>query len=242
MNSTNLLLGSTGFLLVVALLFSFTKMNEGKNQNPNEIEALTLELARLEAEKELLEKQSRQPSSGSLIFTTPYQPSAPLEVPEKKDENEAALAEMKDQIEILAANQTTLRTEVADVNRPAPEPLLPDLLDEPVEEVVEEPVVEDPHLARRGRIIESAILQATIQAWDPEEWIVVIDPSARANFNVGDKLALRRNNGILCTFLIERQVGPQYIGTLMSNLASGAPEVVPGDELIIPPPFKRPTE
>jgi hypothetical protein len=237
MNSSNLLLGSTGFLLVVALLFSFTKMNQGKSENPGQIAALEREIARLEAEKERVETQHRQ-SPGSLIFTSsPYR--ATPEVVES-DDTEDKMKDIQKQLDLLAQENSDLRSEVSRNSEPAPtpEPTLPDL----AEETLEEPEAlepEDPYAERRARLISNALLQATVQAWDPEYWTIALDPAARANFTVGDELAVRRNDGILCTFTVTNQMGQQYIADLKSNLAAGAPEIVPGDELIIPPAFDR---
>ena len=78
MNSTNVLLGSTGFLLVVALLFSFTRMNNEKNKNPEEVAYLLREIELLQEEKAALEKQKRKQSSNSLIWQQASYTSAPV--------------------------------------------------------------------------------------------------------------------------------------------------------------------
>lgn len=223
MNSTNLLLGSTGFLLVVALLFSVSKMNTGKNENPGEIAALKREIQRLEDER--LQSQKQAPTN--LIFTSqPYTSSAPVAAVEGEDA-EDKMRDIQAQLDLLARENEELRTAQA-------APAL-------VEEEIPEPEVEeaDPYAERRARLIRNALLQATVQAWDPEFWTIAIDPATRANFVVGDELALRRNDGILCTFTVTSKIGEQFIGDLKSNLATGAPEIVPGDELIIPPAFDR---
>ena len=231
MNSTNLLLGSTGFLLLVALFFSYTQMNQGKNENPSEIAALKREIDRLEQDRNQLRQLQAKPS---LIFPrAPYTPS-----PEPKTEENDAEEKMKqiqNQLDQLAQENDDLRDDIATAKQPAPELILPELVEE--EEVIEEPPAPDPAAERRSRLIKNALLQATVQAWDPEFWTIAIDPAARANFNVGDELALRRNDGILCTFTVTSQMGEQYIGDLKANLAQGAPEIVPNDELIIPPAF-----
>ncbi|MDQ8190518.1 hypothetical protein [Roseibacillus persicicus] len=225
MNSTNILLGSTGFLLVVALLFSITKMNQGKNEDPGQIAALMREVERLEAEQ----AQLKQKAPSSLIFTTsPYQP-APVEV--KSDDTAKTLASIQEEMSRMRVDMENAR--------PAAEEMVLTELDEVEDELLEEELAEeaDPYAERRARMIRNALLQATVQGWDPEYWTISLDPAARANFNVGDELAVRRNDGILCTFVVSSQVGSQYIADLKSNLATGAPEIVPGDELIIPPAY-----
>ncbi len=235
MNSTNLLLGSTGFLLLVAFVFSFSQLNKGRTTNSGEIQALTQEIRRLETEKELLEKRQRQ-SPNNLIFTSsPYQ--APVEVV-ASDDTEAKMKELQAQLDLLSEDNSSLRDEVARANTPAPD--LTEELTEEEELTTEEIPTEDTEFAeRRARLIRNAFLQATVEAWDPEYWTIAIDPAARANFSVGDELAVRRNDGILCTFTVTNQIGSQFVGDLKSNLAPGAPEVLPGDELIIPPAFDR---
>ncbi|MGJ8726162.1 MAG: hypothetical protein ACSHYB_16520 [Roseibacillus sp.] len=230
MNSTNLLLGSTGFLLLVALLFSFTQMNQGKSENPGEIASLKREIERLEDER----RQLQNKPTTSLIF--PRAPYTTVSSPPVAEEDDA-MEQIQDRLDQLAQENSDLRDNLASASRPAPEPLLPDLTEE--EEVIEEPAEADPYAERRARLISNALLQATVQAWDPEFWTIAIDPAARANFNVNDELAVRRNDGILCTFTVTSQRDGFYIGDLKSNLAAGAPEIVPGDELIIPPAFDR---
>lgn len=233
MNSTNLLLSSTGFLLVVALLFSFTKMNQGKNQNSAELVALSREVERLENEKKLFEQQNT-----SLIFSQPhYSPS--FEAPQENS-TKNQLEEAQSQLDSLAAENQNLRDQVANANQSNSEVLLPDLEEQPAETA--QPEKEDQYSARRARLIKTALLQGTVQAWDPEFWTIAIEPTARANFNLGDELALRRNDGVLCTFNVTSRAGGQFIGDLKSNLATGAPEIVPGDELIIPPVYDRKIE
>ena len=207
-------------------------MNQRKNESPGEITALEREIERLETEKNLLEQQRTQ--SGNIIFTSPYRSSAPEIV--QNDDTEDKMKDIQKQLDLLAQENDDLRDEVSRSNQP--EPLLPDLAEETLEEpeLVEE---EDPYAERRARLINNALLQATVQAWDPEYWTIALDPAARANFSVGQELALRRNDGILCTFTVASKLGEQFIADLKSNLATGAPEIVPGDELIIPPAFDR---
>ena len=147
------------------------------------------------------------------------------------------MKQIQNQIDQLAQENNDLRDDLATAQQPPVEPLLPELVEEEV--VIEEPAAPDPYAERRARLITNALLQATVQAWDPEFWTIAIDPAARANFSVGEELALRRQDGILCTFTVTSQMGDQYIGDLKSNLADGAPEIKPGDELIIPPAFDR---
>lgn len=229
MNSTNLLLGSTGFLLVVALLFSFTKMNRDKSENPSEIAALEREIARLEAEKVRIEKPSH-----NLTLSFPPLRTAPETI--TSDNTEDKMKDIQEQLDLLTQENNELRDEVSRSSEPEPDPLLTDLASESAEAPVEEV---DQYAERRARLIRNALLQASVQAWDPEYWTIALDPAARANFTVGDELAVRRNDGILCTFVVTSQLGQQYIADLKSNLAAGAPEIVPGDELIIPPAFDR---
>ena len=234
MNSTNLLLGSTGFLLLVALLFSFTQMNQGKSENPGELASLKREIERLEDERRQVQRD-RAPQTSLIFPRAPYTTTPPPAVEE--DDSEDQMEEIQKKLDLLAQENDDLRDDLESAKQPAPviEPLLPDLVEEEV--VIEEPAAPDPKAERRARLIKNALLQATVQAWDPEFWTIAIDPAARANFTVGDELALRRNDGILCTFTVSSQIGDQYIGELKANLAQGAPEIVPTDELIIPPAF-----
>ena len=235
MNSTNLLLGSTGFLLLVALLFSYTQMNQGKNENPGEIASLKREIDRLENERVQL---NNKPPTNLIFTSSPYGNTPPPVVEEDKADDK--MDQIQKSLDLLAQENKDLRDDIADATRPAPA-VVPVVIPEVVvEEVVEEePAEPDAYAERRARLISNALLQATVQAWDPEFWTIAIDPAARANFDVGEELALRRNDGILCTFTVTSKSEGFFIGDLKSNLAAGAPDIVPGDELIIPPAFDR---
>jgi seryl-tRNA synthetase len=232
MNLTNILLGSTGVLLVVALFLSYGNMDKERESDPDEIAKLRREIERLEtASNQLQRSRSSQPS---LIFPNNYgNPSSPSSSSQNSSESggdqEATnekLESLKEQIEALTAAQETPSLE-------------PDTGDDDVVEMagLAEESEADARSERRTRLIGNAILQATVLEWSPEDWIAAIEPSARANFNVGDELALRRNGGILCYFTVTKEAGGAFIVALRGSLAEGAPEVVPGDELIIPPAF-----
>ncbi|MBK1835315.1 hypothetical protein [Roseibacillus ishigakijimensis] len=233
MNSTNILLGTTGLLLVVALVFSFNKMNQDEDESADKIAALARELERLEAEKNELE-QRRSP--GIIFQTSPVAAKATPELDESEEANQR-FAAIQNQIEALTNENAALRDDLAQINEPAEEP---ELNLEALAEETEEPevtAVNQSLIERRARLIRDAILQATVMGWDRDEWLAVIEGTEQANFRVGDVLALRRNDGILCTFDITRQEGNQSIAVLKGNLGVEPPEIVPGDELIIPPAF-----
>lgn len=229
MNLTNILLGSTGVLLLVALVLSFGKMNNGRDDSPDEIAKLRREILQLQmADNDLERKPAASPS---LIFpTTPYNPTPATELASQESGQSSAetnrkLQELQDQIaELTRANQApavvpeVIEAELATVE-PDPEP------------------VPDPDAESRMRLIRNAILQATVLEYSAEDWIAAIEPTSLANFAVGDELALRRNDGILCYFTVTKQAGGAYIVALKAGLADGAPEIVPGDELIIPPAY-----
>jgi len=228
MNSTNLLLGTTGGVLAAALLFSFTQMNAAKKADPSEIAELRAEIQRLELARTKLQQNNTNPS---LIFP-PNSYDTPTTPVATKDVSEEKLEELQKQIAELTESQQATQTLL---NRPAPEPK-PEpepIIEESIPELVEEPTA-DPNQEKRSRLINQAILQATIQTWDSENWLAVLEPTGAKNFEVGDELALRRNGGILCTFYVSSAVSGQYIADLKSTLAKGAPEIVVGDELIIP--------
>lgn len=239
MNSTNVLLGSTGFLLVVALLFSFTRMNNEKNKNPEEVAYLLREIELLQEEKAALENQKRKQSSDSLIWQQASYTSAPV-APEATTTS-TDYSEIQEQI--AALREDIANRAPAPTPDPAPTTILPDLT-EPIiaDPVIDEVVEETPHQKQRQKLIELAILQGTVQGWDPDWGTVIVDPAPRANFALGDTLALRRNNGILCSVQIESRADQQYVGTVVATLAGEMPQLTPGDELIIPPPFERITE
>lgn len=226
MNLTNILLGSTGVLLLVALLLSFGRMNSGRNDSPSEIEKLRREVKELELAESQLQRQGTP--SPSLIFPTNSYGSSPIgggsasQTAADAEETSRKLEELQAQIRDLT-----------EANQPPP------IIEEEVAEVTEEEVepISNGDAERRQRLIRNAILQATVLEYSAEDWLAAIEPTSLANFNVGDELALRRNDGILCYFLVTKEASGAFIVTLKAGIADAPPEIVPGDELIIPPAF-----
>ena len=245
MNTTNLLLGLVGLLLLGFVVTSAKQM--GEEETSDEYAALKREIAALEEEQASFKKK-RQQTLTPLIYHTSSAPSAPKGPTEEELREQQAAAESKAAIETLVSNSNNLTTQVQNMQRdledlrqspPVPEPLMDDMPDVSEVAVATEPEAPNPRERRREFLITSATLQGTVQAFEAEDGFIIIESGPQANFRVGDQLAIRRNNGILCTFTVSgNAVDGSFIAEMHGNLAGGVTNVQVGDELILPPPFQ----
>lgn len=221
MTTTTTLLGATGLVLVAAFFLAFAKLQREKAASPEDIEALRREISALNVAHAELSKNNltflSTSSYVSNVGTTTPEPSTTAPASEARyEELNAEIAKLRDD---LASAQ-------AEPEEPAPDPAALQAAEE-----------EEAEAASRARLISQAILQANIAQWDPEQWFAVIEPSPSANFSIGEVLGVRRNGGILGRLRIDRAAGGQYIASLTSAIGGSAPDIRPGDELIIPPAF-----
>lgn len=219
MTTTQTLLSVTGLVLLAAFFMAFTKMQQEKAASPEEIEALRREIAALNLKHAELSKNNlTYLSTQSYVSNSPSKASSATSAPA----SEARYEELNAEIEKLRSDLATAQTE------PTPEV-------NPAEE--EAATAQASKEESRARLISQAILQATVSQWDPEQWFAVVEPTPSANFSVGEVLGVRRNNGILGRFRIDRAAGGQFIASLTSKIGDGDPDIRPGDELIFPPAF-----
>jgi len=217
MDTLKILLLATMALLVGALAVSIKRMNADVAAAPEgEIAALRQQLfeieqamKRLEIEKErkLLREAAEAPSGSDAVTRG--------EVEESKAELEARLAQ-------LEAEAVEFKE---DAERAEQEALL-----------MNERFAEDKDkVARRMRVINEAMLIATIQEWveDPSGFgnFAVLDIERPENVQSGTVLAIRRNGGILGKL----RVGEVTIDGAIGNPTKPFGEIKPqrGDELIL---------
>ncbi len=234
MNTTNILLGTTSLLLVVAFALSFGNFSKNRNSDANnkEYEQLRTELAAAKATQEKMQLEFLRSSTAAATPTTsaPVIPSAvatetaPLDDDLKK--------KLEEQIAALESENSELEKEKekaelkADVNEK--ETLL----------VMREKTKEAQRQQRDAKRVTEALLMGTVSGFNKEYGFLTFVPTENANFQPGKELGIRRNSGILGRITIDRLEGDQYIANVKENAyAGGIPDIVEGDEVIVVPPF-----
>jgi hypothetical protein len=225
MNTTNILLGTTSLLLVVAFALSFGDFNKNRNSASanKEYEEIRAELA---AQKALFDKMQLENLRSSAITTPVPAPIAPSPAPTEiaplsedlKSKLEAEIAKLKDE-----KDKAELK---ADTNEK--ETLI--LMGEKTKAAQRQ--------ERDAQRVTNALLMGNVSAFKKDWAWLSFSPTDSANFQPGQELGIRRNSGILGRITIDRLEGDQYVANVKENAyAGGIPDIVEGDEIIVIPPF-----
>lgn len=216
MNITQILLGSTAAMLLVALILSFSAMKSGEAEDGREQTATELmeENARLQAEIERLR-------SGRAIAG----PAAAVEAPNGMSEKE--LDAIKENNRLLTEQLEAAKKEK-------------ELAEQEAAAITERQAGKHDKEGRRARLISQAMLMAQVKevAKDEESGIhvIVLDVKMREQVRVGTELAIRRGTGIIGRLNVSSESdGNVFADPLPGTFPSGEIDVKTGDELIIPP-------
>lgn len=226
MNYTNLLLGTTSILIVVAFALSFGGFNEGRDSeaSKDELAKLTSAVEILKAENRALERNFLRTNSAA--FTPP--PASPTNLPiapgpvassNPDQESLGKIKELEDKNRELEEKALALEEENNRANKDR-----------------REITIEQNMAAKK---IQMAMDMGTVKSANKEQAIVIYEPSANApSFQPSRILAIRRNTGIIGTIVIERlDASGQYIATMRPHGYSpdGYPDIQPGDTVIVDP-------
>ena len=234
MNTTNILLGITSLLLVVAFALSFGNLNKNsKSDSANEeYEALRTEIAAAKLAQEKMQLEilrsnsvaSATPAPTPVITTPAPTETAPLSE-DLKSKLEARIEELqKEKSELVDDKEKAERK--AEVNEKEAMIVLGDKRKAAQRQ------------ERDARRVTNALLMGTVSAFKKEWAWLSFAPTDSANFQPGQELGIRRNSGILGRITVNRLEGNQYIADVKENAyAGGIPDIVEGDEIIVVPPF-----
>jgi len=216
MNITQILLGSTAALLLVAIVLSYGDMREGEQQHGLHQSA-----------SELMEDNARLQAELDRLRSGPVATKAELEVEMPNEMTEVKLAEIEQQNELLRqqlASEATMR-EQAEAEAVALTERQSGRLDK------EE---------RRARNITIATLMAQVAevAQEGEISIILIDVKIPDQVQLNTELAIRRGNGIIGRLTVSNiSEGNVFADPIPGTFPGGATDVKVGDELIIAPSF-----
>lgn len=216
MNITQILLGSTAAMLLIALVLSYSSMKDGEVEDGRIHSAVELreENARLQAEIDRLR-------SGRTI-------AAPVPDVEKPD----TMSEEK--LKAIEAQNRLLSEQLENIKKEK------DLVEKEAEALNERSLGKRDKEARRARLISQAMLMAQVKevAKDPESGIqiIVIDVKMHEQVRIGTELAIRRGTGIVGRLQVSSESeGNYFADPLPGTFPSGEIDVKEGDELIFPP-------
>ena len=226
MNTTNILLGTTTVLLIVALSVTFDGFNHQRESEEATLQrkALEAEIKRAEAEAEAWRLESARlsratpPTEGaqplpdlrnsSPTASTPASPEPPQpDLLEALEKERLKNAELEQRLETSKAETAAMLEEKNKVKA---------------------------EQKRRADKIRQSLLMGTVTNADKSYGQVIFRPTASANFQTGAVLAIRRNQGIVGRVVVDRFDQGMYICTMKPNGYSpdGFPDITPGDEVI----------
>ncbi|MEN8773178.1 MAG: cell division protein ZapB [Akkermansiaceae bacterium] len=226
MNTTNILLGTTSILIVVAFALALGGFSDGRDDKSNKAELADLrsEIEKIAAANRALELSHLRSTRANLPITSPVTASSPLPVapgpattpdPDSLDK----IKELEDKNRELEEKTVALEEENDRVNQER-----------------KKITVEQNMAAKK---IQMAMDMGTVRSANKEQAIVIYQPSVSApSFQPGRVLAIRRNTGIVGTIVIERlDATGQYIATMRPHGYSpdGYPDIQPGDTVIVDP-------
>ena len=229
MNTTNILLGTTSLLLVVAFALSFGGLNKnrGSAANKKEYEEIRAELEKQKALYDQMQLENLRNRAASVTTPITPSPSTPIETAPLDDDIKKKLQEtierQKDEIVELEVEKDKAEIK-AKVNEK--ETLL----------LMREKTKLAQRQQRDAQRVTTALLMGMVDGFNKEYGFLTFTPTENGNFQPGQELGIRRNSGILGRITIDRLQGNQYIANVKENAyAGGIPEIVEGDEIIVVP-------
>jgi len=236
MNATNILLGTTSLLLVVAFALSFGNFNKNRDSDSanKEYDKIRAELA---AQQALFDKMQLENLRRSAITSTTPAPAPTPVIPEPSPAETAPLSEdLKSKLEAQIEKLQQEKTELVDDREKAERKA--DVSEEEARLLMREQTKAAQRQERDAQRVTNALLMGTVDGFNKEWSFLSFVPTEHANFQPGQELGIRRNTGILARITIDRLEGNQYIANVKQNAyAGGVPEIVEGDEVINIPPF-----
>ena len=210
MNITQILLGSTAAMLLVALVLSYTDMKDGEKEDGRRVSA-----------KELIEENARLQAELERYKTgRPVAAPQPVELPDtmstaKLKELEDQKKQLKNELDAALKKQKQAEDEAS--------------------ALAERASGKHNKTARRAKLISQAMIMAQVKEValvDGQIQFVILDVK-QPNVRVGSRLAIRRNTGIVGEVVVSSMDAEATIADPLPNPA-GEIDVKKGDELIVP--------
>ena len=231
MNTTNILLGATSLLLVVAFALSFGGFNKNRNSDDSKNEHAKIAAA---YEEELRRAEEMRLNSLRRIPTyTP--PSIIPPIPVAQPEASPAVAEIdeetKRRIKELEEQNLALKTQAEESEAEA------ELAKRETEAVLVDKSEVQQMNEQRGFLVRNAMEMGVVTEASKEYGQVFFRPAdnASATFQPGRILSIRRNDGIVGDIEIDRLEGNIYVASMRPHGYSpdGLPDIKSGDAVII---------
>ena len=229
MNATNILLGLTSLLIVIAFAFSFGDFSQNRSNDGSqeELAQLKKDLEKIEAQNRLFEVNQLRGARTNYPAPLPTTPDPlPLPIAPGPAAESTPDQETLDRIAKLEEDRRKQEEELVALRSE----------NEAANQERDEIRVEQ---TRAAREVQRAMDMGTVKSADKNLAIVIYEPSSQApNFQPGKVLAVRRNTGIVGTIVIERlDASGQYMATMRPHGYSpdGYPDIQPGDTIIVDP-------
>ncbi|MBT8037149.1 MAG: OmpH family outer membrane protein [Verrucomicrobiae bacterium] len=214
MNITQILLGSTAAMLLVALILSYSAMKGGEAEDGRKHTAVELmqENARLQAEIDRLRRGL--PVAGSVNEIDPPESMSQSKLKEIEEQN----ALLREQLAEADKKRKQAEAETLAMNERQSGKLNKE--------------------QRRARLISQAMLMAQVKEVAEQEgiYVIVLDVKVPQAVRMNTELAVRRGTGIVGRLTVSNiDQENVFADPLPGTFPSGKIDVKVGDELIIPP-------
>ncbi|MFK7909487.1 MAG: hypothetical protein AB8F34_02680 [Akkermansiaceae bacterium] len=217
MNITQILLGSTAAMLLIALILSYSAMKNGEAEDIREHDALSLmeENKRLQAEIDRL--RSGRPAAAPI--------AAAVEKPDGMSQEK--LDAINEQNRILTEQLAAAKKQE-------------ELAKQEAAAITERQSGKHDKESRRARLIQQAMLMAQVKEVAKDEdsgiHVIVLEVKMRQQVRVGTELAIRRGTGIIGRLTVSSETdGNVFADPLPGTFPGGEIDIKTGDELIVPP-------
>lgn len=237
MNVTTIILGIISIVLAVAFFFSLGSLKSNNSSaDQNEIEEIREQIAALNAEAAALRHAPNPYSTAQIPASSPSSAVVPPAMPDTTATTEISPEDLAE-IERLKAEVASMKEGKEKAERKA------DVANEEALMALGEKTKANDRLERNKRAVANALTLGKVVAYNSELGFLTFRPAMDRVFNPGEKLAVRRNTGILSRITVSGEGNGEVAADVMPNvLAGGMPGIKPGDDIILLPDYYDPPE
>lgn len=237
MNVTTIILGITSIVLAVAFFFSLGGLNKDNSaEEQAEMKELREQVAAIKAEAAAIRQTPDPYAYNPAVLPNPTAAVAPPTMPDESATTEVSPEDLAE-IERLKAEVASMKEGKEKAERKA------DVANEEALMVLGEKTKVDERANRNKRSVENALTLGKVVTYNTEYGFLTFRPAIERDFNPGEKLAVRRNSGILSRATVSGEGNGEITADVRSNaLAGGMPDIKAGDDIILLPDYYDPPE
>lgn len=237
MNVTTIILGITSIVLAVAFFFSLGGLKKDNSaEEQQEMKELREQVAIIKAEAAALRLTPDPYAYNPAVLPNPAPTVAPPAMPDESATTEVSAKDLSE-IERLKEELASTKQSVEKAERKA------DVANEEALMAFGDKTKADDRLNRNKRSVENALTLGKVIVYNTELGFLTFRPAMDRAFSPGEKLAVRRNSGIMSRATVSGEGNGEVVADIMPNaLADGMPDIKPGDDIILLPDYYDPPD